>query len=184
MPLSDQAVKQIRSTHAAFIHAVVSACGNPALHGEIEELLHQAEQSGWGRMVVAVRHLLNGRRDNGIIEGLDEEDYVVIGAILDGLHNPASLPDPGAGADGSQAAPGLAHMLHHARRGDVETLQALARMAEQMTSAGGDMARIGGNFHALIEGERDADKLCRGMGSLGRGLMLSIIEELARLDSH
>jgi hypothetical protein len=57
-------------------------------------------------------------------------------------------------------------------------------MGEQMLSAGGDMARLSATFRPLIDGERDADKLSRGMGPQGRSLLLSIIEELAKLDAH
>ncbi|HRK78641.1 MAG TPA: hypothetical protein PLQ95_08905 [Thiobacillus sp.] len=54
-------------------------------------------------------------------------------------------------------------------------------MAEQMMKAGGDMALLGGRMRRLVNGERDADPLAAGMGPLGRELLVSLLDELARL---
>ena len=72
-------------------------------------------------------------------------------------------------------------MIHAASRGDAQALQAVSQMAEQMTQAPGDMALLGGNMKRLIDGERDADLLCKGMGVSGEKLMLSLIEELNKM---
>jgi len=79
------------------------------------------------------------------------------------------------------AAPGLAQIIFAASRGDVQALQAISAMAEQMTAAHGDMARLGGNIKRLIDGERNADILCKGMGPSGEQLMLNLIDELNKL---
>ena len=47
--------------------------------------------------------------------------------------------------------------------------------------AGGDMALLGGRMRRLVNGERDADPLAAGMGPLGRELLVSLLDELARL---
>jgi len=57
----------------------------------------------------------------------------------------------------------------------------LANMAEQMTRAGGDMALLGGRMRRLVNGERDAEQLIAGMGGLGRELVISVLDELAKL---
>jgi hypothetical protein len=72
-------------------------------------------------------------------------------------------------------------MIHAAGTGDVKAFAVLADMSEQMMKAGGDMARLGGNMRRLVDGERDVEKLTQGMGPLGRELVLSLLEELARL---
>jgi hypothetical protein len=82
------------------------------------------------------------------------------------------------------AAPGLAHMIHAAATGNVEALQLVANMAEQMTRVGGDMGRVGGIVRRLVDGERDPDVLCKGMTAQGESLVLSIIEELGKLELH
>jgi hypothetical protein len=36
----------------------------------------------------------------------------------------------------------------------------------------------------LVDGERDADKLGKGMGPLGKELVMNLLEELAKLRAH
>lgn len=174
------AVEQVLRLHAQFIHAVVNALRDRSQLPQLQDQLKAAEEAGWARLAGAVRHIIDGRRDPSIKLGLDEEDTILVDAILRGLDNPATLPSLEA-PDGSAAAPGLAAMIHAAGTGDVRAFAVLADMAEQMMKAGGDMARLGGNMRRLIDGERDADKLIQGMGPLGRELMLNLLEELAKL---
>jgi hypothetical protein len=53
-----------------------------------------------------------------------------------------------------------------------------------MVKAGRHMARLGGIMRRLVDGERDADKLGKGMGPLGRELVVNLLDELAKLRSH
>ncbi len=177
-------IKQIRQVHAQFIHGVVRAVHNPDDRQELEQALAVAEANGWTEAVHAVRLILDGRRDTGILTELDAEDHAIVSGILEGLQNPATLPDVNAKADGSVAAPGLASMIAMASRGNVQALQALGVMGEQMTAFGGEMAHIAGRFRQLLDGERDQDKLTEGMSAKSRSLMLSILDELAKLDHH
>jgi hypothetical protein len=71
-------------------------------------------------------------------------------------------------------------MITAARSGDAKALAVLADMAEQMLRAGGDMARLGGMMRRLINGERDVEVLTKGMGAMGRQLVLSILDELGK----
>ena len=57
-------------------------------------------------------------------------------------------------------------------------------MAEQMVRAGGDMARLGGIMRRLVNGERDFEVLSKGMGNLGRTLLLDILSELGKSAIH
>lgn len=177
-------IEQIRQVHAGFILAVVRAVQNPDDRAELEQALGIAQENGWTEAVRAVRQILDGRRDAGVLLGLDDEDHAIVTGILEGLQNPNSLPDPGAHADASSAAPGLASMITLAARGNINALETLANMGEQMTRTGGKMAEISGRFRQLINGERDADTLTAGMSQKSRSLMLSILDELAKLDTH
>lgn len=179
-----EAAEQILRAHAPFIHGVVQDCLNPALREQLKFMLEAAEAQGWGRLVAAIHAILPGRRDRSVLLGLDDEDRVITEAILAGIDNPASLPPLKAQGDPATVAPGLAAMISAAARGDVQALSALANMAEQMLRVGGDMGRLGSIMRRLVQGERDADLLCRGMGPLGRSLVLDILVELARLDTH
>jgi len=173
--------QQIRMAHAALIHQVVKACHNSDERAELKSMLEMATQQGWAELVAVIQKIVAGNREETLLNGLDEEDAAIIGGILAGLQNPASLPDPSQQGDPTQAAPGLAQMIHAASRGDAQALQAVSLMAEQMMQAPGDMAQLGGNMKRLIDGERDADLLCKGMGTSGEQLMLNLIEELNKM---
>jgi len=176
--------RQIVLAHAGLIHAVVIACQNRERQAELAPLLEVASANGWNTLVTAIRRILGGARDLQVLSGLDEEDRVIAEAILRGLQDPATLPDPQARPDPGMAVPGLAGMIHAAASGDVAALQLLGDMATQMLRAGGDMARLSGMLRRLMDGERDTDVLCRGMSPRGAQLVLSLIEELARLRAH
>lgn len=173
--------EQIIIAHAPLIVQVVRVCQNPSLLPELDPILQTLEQYGQTPLVSAVRRVLDGSRDETLLHPLDEDDRVVMQAILRGLQDPSTLPDPNSQANPSAAAPGLASIIHAAASGQPAALHALANMAEQMTAAGGDMARLGGIMRRLMEGERDPEVLCKGMGPSGESLVLSILEELAQL---
>lgn len=175
------AVEQVLHVHAAFIHTVVNALRDRSQLPDLMKQLAAAEQAGWPRLVAALRHVIDGRRDASIRLGLDEEDSILLDAILRGLDNPATLPALNAPPDGSAAAPGLAALIDASARGDAQAMSVLANMAEQMMKAGGDMALLGGRMRRLVNGERDTDLLVAGMGPLGRELLISLLDELARL---
>lgn len=181
LPDRDQ---QIVDAHAGLIHRVVLASHDRSQVPDLEEVLDQAEANGWVQLVVAIRRILDGWRDERVMQGLDDEDRVVAEAILRGIQDPASLPDPQGGADPSMAAPGIASIVHAAGTGQTEALQWAAQMAEQMHQAGGEMAQIAAILRPLINGERDHGTLTRGMGEQGQKLVDGILEELARLEEH
>ena len=173
--------QQVRQTHAELIHLVVRACANAALKTELEPVLQTAKSSGWEALTATIDQIMQGRRDEALLNGLDNEDSIIVRAILEGLQNPATLPDLNKQADPTMAAPGLAHIVHAASRGDAQALQAVSMMAEQMTQTTGDLRLMGGIMRQLINGERDPDTLCKGMGPSGEQLVLSLLEELNRL---
>ncbi|WP_455386101.1 hypothetical protein [Acidihalobacter prosperus] len=176
--------QQIIQAHAGLIVNVVQAAQNPELRPQLEQLLRTSEENGWGALVAAVRRILEGSRDLGLLARLDEEDSVIVEAILRGLQDPTTLPDPNARPDPVLAAPGLAGMIHACTRGDVQALELLSQMAEQMTNVGGDMGRMGGLMRRLVEGERDPEVLLKGMGAQGESLVLAVLEELGKLEAH
>ncbi len=178
------AVEQVLRMHAPFIHAVVRALNDSGQLPELMQTLAAAERQGWAPLVEALRQVLAGKRDASVKLGLDEEDRIIVDAVLRGLDNPATLPSLDAKPEAAAAAPGLAAMITASARGDAQALAALAGMAEQMVRAGGDMARLGGIMRRLVNGERDADALSKGMGGMGRQLVLEILAELAKSALH
>jgi len=180
----NQRDEQIVKAHGKLIIAVVQSCQNPAMLPGMEPILKASADNGWAELVTAIRAILKGRRDPGLLQGLDEEDSAIVAGILRGLQNPTTLPDPDDSADPADAGPGFASIIHAASHGDQGALEWMGNMAEQMQQTGGDMAQVGGNLRRIMDGERNIDLLCNGMGTAGEKLTIDIINELARLQTH
>lgn len=181
MPQREQQIVQV---HAAFVcDAVRLIQGLPDTRAELDRLVTQARDSGWHALSDEVRRIAGGQRTL-TPSGLDDEDRVIAEAILRGLQDPASLPDPQQRADPTLAAPGLAHMIHAAGSGDVQALTLVSQMAEQMSRVGGDMSRVAAVIRPMINGERNPDRLCSRLDARGQQLVLQILDELGKLDLH
>ncbi|MGB5438939.1 MAG: hypothetical protein WBN57_08515 [Gammaproteobacteria bacterium] len=176
--------EQILQTHTGLIHRVVMHCNNPGSVPDLEQVLQQAEENDWKQLVAAIRSIMSGTRDESVLNGLDDEDRVIVESILRGLQDPQTLPDLQADFDSTMAAPGIAGLVHASRNGNVQALQIVGSMAKQMLEAGGDMGILAGRIRPLVEGERDPDKLSDKMGEKGQKLMLEIIEELLKLEAN
>jgi len=184
MPEFPDRHQQIRLVHAEFIRQVVQTCDRPDQRQAFDAMLTQAEQHGWTALVASIRRIAAGERGRALFAGLDEEDQIIADAILRGLQDPSTLPDPAERQDPGLAAPGLAHMIHAASTGNAEALMLIGNMAEQMSSVGGPMARLAAVIRPLINGERDPDRLMRRTDTQGRQLVLDMLDELAKLERH
>lgn len=182
--MSNTLEQQIRQAHATFICQVVEFINNRDARSQFEELMRSAEQNGWQALAAALRRVANGVRDLSDIKALDNEDRVIAEAVLQGIQNPASLPDPHHKPEASLAAPGLAGMIHAAASGNVQALTLIGQMAEQMSRVGGDMGRIAGAIRPMINGERDPERLGKHLDTRGRQLLYNILEELGKLELH
>lgn len=178
MPTLPHKTTQIIQSHAALIVAVTKACLHPQLAAEAEPLLEMAQTHGWSDLVATLRQILSGNRDIGLIKGLDEEDGIIVEAVLRGIQNPSTLPDPNEQANGDMAAPGLAALIHAACGGDLMARQMISTLASQMSGTNGDMKRLGTAVARMVEGERDIDKLLINMDSRGEKLVRDILKNL------
>ncbi|MES0328071.1 MAG: hypothetical protein ABUK13_07770 [Gammaproteobacteria bacterium] len=176
--------EQILQTHAGLIVAVVQTIHNPELKPQLDHVLKQSEQNGWVGLVAAIRKIVAGSRDNSLLAGQDDEDRVILDAILKGIQNPSSLPKPEQQADATSAAPMLAQLVHDAGHGDHDAVIMLGGLAEQMSNAGGDLSNLSAVIKNMIDGERSIDKLCTRMGPQGESLITAIISELSKFDIH
>jgi hypothetical protein len=177
--------EQILQTHASLINMVVQTHHNPQLRPQLNQVLKVSTENGWENLVLRIYKILEGDRSENILKDLDEEDYVIVEAILKGLQDPNTLPDPTQNnANPTMAAPGIAHMLNQASTGNTQALTLLSHMAEQMSQAGGDMARLAAIIKKMIDGERDPEILSKGMGAQGESLVNSILEELGKIQLH
>lgn len=184
MPTLPEREQQIEIAHAGLIRQIIMAAQNRDQQAGLEPILRTSEQNGWTALVSAIRKILAGQRDEELLRDLDEEDRVIIQAILQGLQAPESLPHMNRSADPTMAAPGLAVMINEASRGNLEALQILGHMAEQMNQVGGDMTRLGGALRRMMNGERNPEALCKGMGHQGQQLVLSVLLELGKRNTH
>ncbi|MCU7960869.1 MAG: hypothetical protein KZQ58_12925 [gamma proteobacterium symbiont of Bathyaustriella thionipta] len=176
--------QQIIMVHAAFIRQIVESSLITERQHEATELLRTAEQQGWKQLVSRIRRIIKGDRSDAVLNGLDEEDRIIAEAILRGLQDPATLPDVNQKPEPSMAGPGLASMIEAAGSGNVEALQIIAGMAEQMSKAGGQMARLAAVIRPMIDGERDANKLTEGMNADNEKLVLDILSHLSQHSLH
>lgn len=178
-------LQQILQVHASLINMVVETSHNAQLKPQLSQVLKTSAENGWQNLVLRIYKILEGDRSETLLQNLDEEDAVIIGAILKGIQNPSTLPDPKAEkASPTMAAPGIAHMINQASTGNTQALTLISHMAEQMSHAGGDMTKLAGIIKKLIDGERDPEILSRGMGAQGEGLVNSILEELGKIQLH
>ena len=184
MPSIPEKSQQIIQSHAILIINVVKACQNPHMLTELEPMLQHAQHNGWTELVAAIRKILKGGRDPGMLVGLDEEDGIIVEAILKGLQDPNTLPKPDSRPQADLAGPSLANMIHAAATGDAMALSMIASMAEQMTNTHGDMSRLGGAISKMVNDERDPEILCKNMSQKGEKLVLDILAELAKLSAH
>ena len=184
MNIAPEKRQQVTQIHAALIVTVVKALSDSSMIPGLEQALKVSAENGWENLVAAIRKILKGDRDTSLLKGLDEEDTIIVDAILRGIQNPATLPDPDQKADATMAAPMLAQLIHGAGTGDTNALSMLGNMAEQMSNTHGDMARFSTLIKPMVDGERDVDKLCSKIGPQGESLVVSILNELAKLESH
>ena len=184
MAFAPEKQQQITNFHAPLIVNVVNSLSDTSLRPGLEQVLKASAENGWENLVGAIRKVLKGQRDSSILKGLDEEDQIIIDAILKGIQNPATMPDPNQEADPSMAAPMLAQLINGASKGDTNALSMLGQMAEQMSTTQGDLARFSTLIKPLVDGERDIDKLCDKIGPTGESLVKAILDELSKLDLH
>ncbi len=184
MDFKPEKQQQVIQVHAELIVTVVNALHDSSIMPHLEQVLKISEENGWTNLVAAIRKIIKGNRDTSILNGLDEEDSIIIDAILRGIQNPDSLPDPSQKADPAMAAPMLAQLIHEASRGDANALAMLGAMAEQMLNTQGDLALFSALIKPMVDGERNVDKLCSKIGPQGESLVVAILDELSKLDNH
>ena len=170
--------QQIIQIHGSLIHMVVMATQNSALLAPLESVLKESAKNDWHQLVAAIRKILAGQRDTVLQTKLDEEDGIILEAILMGIKNPQTLPDPKAKADENMAAPSIATLIYKTAHGDVMALQMLGDMAEQMNQVGGDMRLLAAAIRPMVDGERDANKLNHGLGDKAEKILLDVLDLL------
>jgi tetratricopeptide (TPR) repeat protein len=78
--------------HAQLIVMTVIALENAEVRQQLEALLENRYPQGWDNLIAAIQRILNGERDEeALLEPLDDEDAMIVSAILQGIRDPDSL---------------------------------------------------------------------------------------------
>jgi len=182
MNQSDTGSKDVVSENTELIHRTVMAIAASEYIPDLENLLEKAESNGWTALVAAIRKILEGERDLSRIAGLDEEDRLIVTAILRGIVDPSSLPDLTNVIDPAVAAPSMAAMIQAAAGGNPEANEAIKLIGEQMVGTNDDFSRIPEIIHRIVIGERRKEVLSEGLGPVGASLVHAILDELGKLE--
>jgi tetratricopeptide (TPR) repeat protein len=78
--------------YAPLIAAIVTVVGSPKQRPALEEVLEAMAKRGWGQLVAAIRHILDGERNVDVLsKPLDREDALIVQVTLQGIENPDTL---------------------------------------------------------------------------------------------
>lgn len=180
---TDNFKEEVLQAHASLIHRVVMHCNEPGSVPELAEILQQAEDSDWKQLVTTIRSIMGGKHDDSVLQGLDEEETIIISSILRGLEDAGTLPALQADFQSSLTTAGIANLIHASREGSAHSLNIIANLARQMLEIGGDFEILAGHIRPLIEGERDLVKLTENMTEKGQNMMEELLAELAKLEA-
>ncbi len=181
---ADNFTEEVLQAHASLIHRVVIHCNEPASVPDLAAILQQAEDNDWKQLVTTIRSIMNGNRDNAILQELDKEQTIIISSILHGLEDPSTLPALQADFQSSNlTTTGIANLVYASREGSAHSLSILANLAKQMLEIGGDFEIMASHIRPMIEGERDLAKLTENMTGKGQKMMVEILAALATLEA-
>lgn len=174
--------EQLVREHASLIFETVRAVGNKQAKEQLLKDLAVAEQNGWGNLVNAISKILNGVLDVEELGNLDPEDEIIVRAIIQGIADPDTLPNPSDNQNPMLAPAGLAGIIAEAARGEENAMQMLAVMDTDLSeSSEPELVELGKTLKRLLIGERDLDSLTINMNDRSRTLIQSVLEELKRL---
>ena len=121
--------------------------------------------------------------ERALLQGLDEEEKIIIEAILNGLEDPGTLSTVSADLNSAMAAPGIASLIHASMQGNSESINIISNLTKQMLDAGSEYAFIARCIKRMIEGERDLAKLTTDISEQEQKLITEILTELKTLEA-
>lgn len=174
--------QQLVQEHASLIVEVVEACSDKTKKQRLLEDLKVAEQNGWGKLCRAIRMILDGILEREDLGDMDVEDEAIVQAILVGLADPSTLPNPGDNANPMLAPEGLAGIIASAATGEENALQMLARMDTDLAeSPVPELQQFGSVLRRLLNGERHTETLTLGLDERSASLIGAVVDELNKL---
>lgn len=174
--------EQLIREHASLIVETVRAASHPDVKEQLLKDLAVAEQNGWGNLVRAIGQILNGVLVVDELGNLDPEDEVIVRAIIQGIADPDTLPNPSENQNPMLAPAGLAGIIAEAAQGEENALQMLAVMDTDLSQSNEpELVNLGKTLRRLLNGERDFNSLTFGLGERTQSLIQSILDELKKL---
>jgi tetratricopeptide (TPR) repeat protein len=185
-PLGQETLRR----HGGFVKGMVAAIFDPTTRPALDEVLAKRVEDGWTKLVETLRRVLDGERDeDALCEPLDFEDSAIVGAVLRGIADPASLKtitSPESAAKGDENADQVAQLLekHSQLIAAVVTVAGKPEIRPQLDPI---LQKLEGNgwgslvsvIRRIIEGERNPEALLAGLDAqdtLITGTILAGIE--------
>ncbi len=168
---------QIAAAHIDLIRAVCKAIdGRANATDDARSAIEHYREDGWSALADALERRLAGQPVDS--SALDDEDRVLLEAVEAASVDPDWLDTVEAEAE-AQAAEQVAALILAATWGEPEALAAINEMRETAEDAGvrGSTAHA---FVAIVEGERDADRLRRDFPDARRGLIDATLAAVQR----
>jgi len=177
--------EEILRSHEGLIKRVIIHCNNPGSVPDLEQILQMAEQNDWTDLVAVIRDIMSGNRDETLLSGLDDEERVIIEAILNSLkQGPISISGVRANYDSEHAGPGIASLIHASQAGDANAVEVFTNVTRQMAEEGGDLTVLASRLQLMLGGERNEETLCQQMDGKNLQLMQDILSELRNLETN
>lgn len=170
---------QIVATHAELIRAIAGAIRESLPRDAAAEMAARYREDGWNDLADALEARLDGRQPDPA--ALDDEDRNILEAVERTVNEPRWLEQVEAEAEHEAAEP-IAALILAATWGEREALAALTEMRETAEDAGmtGSAAHA---FVAIVEGERDLERLVATFPECPRGLAAATLEAIERQES-
>ncbi len=171
-------VEELLKLHSALLHDVVDAIHDKSKQAPLLDMLNEAQNNGWQKLCEAIRSILEGQRDDSVLDNLDEEDAILIQAILIGIDNPETLPENDLQKQRDEAALGLATTIAAACQGDQRAMELVAHMDQTFQDNPQEIGTIGNAVRKMINGERSSVSLLEGLDPTNAELVEQVLEQL------
>jgi len=176
--------EEILRSHEGLIKRVIIHCNNPGSVPDLEQILQMAEQNDWTDLVAVIRDIISGRRDETLLSGLDDEERIIIEAILNGLkQGSVSISNVRANFESEHAGAGIASLIHASLSGDASAVDLFSNVTRQMSEDGGELAVLASRLQLMLGGERNEETLCQQMDEKNLQLIQNILSELRNLET-
>jgi hypothetical protein len=171
---------QICATHIELITAVADSRRAGHLQPAAQSQIEQYQKNGWVQLAHTLTAWMNGAEPD--LARLDTEDQHIIFGIDVATTQPDWLETLSDQAQ-TEAAESLAQMIFAATWGDFDALELLSSMREAAEDAGVNQSAAHA-FVAMVEGERDINRLHAAFPHAEQGLLTAVLHQLVQREQE